>query len=260
MSAIVLRLINAALGRPSLARAYVCSLALHLGVAAATCCWWSNPVERMALAGARQTVRIEAVLSPERSQSVDVVMVPLERKPVPVPMRPVEFVSVSKSPPAASRSHVAPTVEAEFADAAHPCVRSDLRRADDMPSSPAGPPLIERLARLPHHEPERWTPRTSVAAEQAAGVEDRTPPDFFGNRPPAYPAAAVARSLEGTVLLRLHIAATGQVQRVEVVTSSGYDILDRAAVEAVSTWRGRPAQQAGMPLASVELLPVRFRL
>jgi len=35
---------------------------------------------------------------------------------------------------------------------------------------------------------------------------------------------------------------------------------DRAAVEAVSTWRGRLAYQAGESVAIAALLPVRFRL
>jgi protein TonB len=71
---------------------------------------------------------------------------------------------------------------------------------------------------------------------------------------------AIQHRLEGVLLLRLHVAATGQVQRVEILKSSGYAVLDRAAIEAVSTWRGRPAYQAGEPVATVAVLPVRFRL
>ncbi|MCU0979458.1 MAG: energy transducer TonB [Pirellulaceae bacterium] len=204
-------------------------------------------------------MRIEAAFATERSQRVDEVIVPLERNAAPVPQLQVEFLPVSKSPPFAALAQIPRTIEAEIADASQDVVRSELDRADSLPDDPAEPRTIERLARLPRREAALVTPPTGVAAEQAAGVEDRTPPDFSANRPPAYPAAAIATGLQGTVLLRLHIAATGRVQRVEIVTSRGHDILDRAAVAAVSTWRGRPAQQAGMPLASIELLPVRCR-
>ena len=39
---------------------------------------------------------------------------------------------------------------------------------------------------------------------------------------------------------RLHIAADGHVAAVDVVESSGYTRLDRAAVEALLAWRFHP--------------------
>jgi protein TonB len=119
---------------------------------------------------------------------------------------------------------------------------------------------VGSVAKHPRLRREIAATPPSAAAQSVAGLDDRVPPDLSGNRPPAYPPVALAQHLEGTVLLRLHIAATGRVQRVQVVKSSGHGVLDRAAVEAVSTWRGRPAQRAGRPLATIELLPVRFRL
>lgn len=66
--------------------------------------------------------------------------------------------------------------------------------------------------------------------------------------------------MEGTVILRLHISDTGRVERVEVVQSSGFAILDDEAVATVSNWKGRPARRKGEAVATMELLPVRFRL
>jgi protein TonB len=61
-------------------------------------------------------------------------------------------------------------------------------------------------------------------------------------------------------MLRLHISAAGAVTLVEVEKSSGYEILDAEAVTTVRTWRGAPATLNGEPVATVERLPVIFRL
>lgn len=261
MFTVIANLINAALGRPSVAKAVLCSLGLHVSVVAATFSWWSVPVDQMTLAGKRNVVQLETAFAAERAEHAEEMEVSVERfmapprpredgvEPLPVnitqaisPLNPVEPESSPVNLPEDQHNLVDP--------------QFSRREVDDLIEKPAEIPPRD----LPRREPEILMPETSVAAEQVAGLDDKTPPDFQGNDPPAYPATAIARSLEGTVLLRLHIAATGHVTRVDIVTSSGHDVLDRAAVEAVSTWRGRPAHQAGTPLATIELLPIRFRL
>jgi len=215
----------------------------------------------MTLAGARNVVQVEAAFSAETSERLEEMEVENERFAVPPKPREdaIEPLLVSLTQPSAL---LAP-VESERSRVKFPEDQWDLvdpevsrHETDDPIEDPTEIPPRD----LPRREAEIFMPETSVAAEQVAGVDDKTPPDFSDNRPPAYPAKAIARSIEGTVLLRLHIAATGRVQRVEIVTSSGHDVLDRAAVETVSTWRGRPAHQARIPLATIELLPVQFRL
>ena len=77
---------------------------------------------------------------------------------------------------------------------------------------------------------------------------------------PNYPRMATRRGLEGTVMLVLHISSTGQVERVLIDTSSGYSILDKAAVKAASQWYFVPAIQAGKAVAAQASIPVRFSL
>lgn len=81
-----------------------------------------------------------------------------------------------------------------------------------------------------------------------------------GNRAPEYPAEARRRGQEGVVLLRLVVDATGDVTGVSVAESSGWPLLDMAAVRAARTWRFTPAMNAGAARASEATLPVRFRL
>ncbi len=81
-----------------------------------------------------------------------------------------------------------------------------------------------------------------------------------GNRPPAYPNIARRRGQEGLVLLRVEVTPAGQVAAVQIATSSGHSILDRAAVDAVEDWRFQPAVRAGQSIAATLEIPVRFRL
>ncbi|MCA9210861.1 MAG: TonB family protein [Planctomycetales bacterium] len=104
------------------------------------------------------------------------------------------------------------------------------------------------------------TPGRTVSPTTSRGTGSLTPPDFRGNVPPAYPAEARQRGFEGTVLLHLSIDRLGRVVRVEVAETSGYAILDYAAIEAVRHWAGRPAFQNGQAIAADWNLPVRFRL
>jgi protein TonB len=88
----------------------------------------------------------------------------------------------------------------------------------------------------------------------------RTGPSFAGNAPPHYPEVARRNRWEGQVLLRLSISAEGRVTSITVARSSGYELLDAAAASAVRSWRAAPAMLDGEPVATEEVLPVRFRL
>ncbi len=107
--------------------------------------------------------------------------------------------------------------------------------------------------------PPAIAPATAIE-ETLAGIEEETAPDFSGNPPPVYPAEAIRQRQQGIVKLRLHVTLSGDVEHIEIVQSSGHTILDQAAIEAVRTWKGRPAQRAGKPIATVEVLPLRFSL
>lgn len=264
------RTIIAAFGRPTITNAMLWSLVFHLGVAAVSYHPWARSVDRVTLAGMRNVVQVEISLAVETPPVLDEPAVPIEFEPPPAV---VERPGASPSPreslvhvqrvPIPSAPQTAPARERSVeAPEASPSVEPfDFRRmARRQPVDTPPDPGRMTPPPLPPRELHRDQPQVSAATVQIAGVDDTLPPELLDNAPPPYPAAAIARGLQGTVLLRLHIAATGMVERVEVVNSSGHDILDSAAVEAVSRWRARPAQRAGTAVATVELLPVRFRL
>jgi protein TonB len=63
---------------------------------------------------------------------------------------------------------------------------------------------------------------------------------------------------QGQVVLRVLIDAQGQPQKVELHKSSGFDRLDRQAIEAVRQWRFVPGKRHGVPEAMTHLVPVSF--
>ncbi|MBE0597865.1 MAG: energy transducer TonB [Desulfuromonadales bacterium] len=85
-------------------------------------------------------------------------------------------------------------------------------------------------------------------------------PRYDENPPPAYPRLAEQRGWEGEVLLRVRIAASGKVLEAAIQASSGYPILDRAALTAVRSWRFEPGRRGGLAVESQVLVPVKFQL
>jgi protein TonB len=83
---------------------------------------------------------------------------------------------------------------------------------------------------------------------------------YLNNPAPAYPPLARRAKEQGRVVLRVLVSASGTAQDVEVRTSSGYERLDRAAVEAVRRWRFVPARRGGETIPAWALVPVSFQL
>lgn len=77
--------------------------------------------------------------------------------------------------------------------------------------------------------------------------------------PPAFPLEAVRRGESGRVLLRVPVGEDGVPGRLSLVQSSGSEVLDRAALDAVSHWRFRPARRNGDDVASSLEIPIDFR-
>ncbi|SLN76677.1 energy transducer TonB [Oceanibacterium hippocampi] len=107
--------------------------------------------------------------------------------------------------------------------------------------------------------------RAGGKGEQAAGADGAgAPPTLLGGRAgnarPRYPFIARRNGQEGRVLLRLRVSASGDVSGIEIAATSGFPLLDKAAVEAVRTWRYTPASRAGRPVEARLEVPVVFRL
>jgi protein TonB len=80
------------------------------------------------------------------------------------------------------------------------------------------------------------------------------------NIPPRYPADAARQGEQGVVVLLVNVAPNGAATGVEVYSSSGFMLLDRAARDAVARWQFKAKSENGLPVPSRTLIRVRFRL
>lgn len=57
------------------------------------------------------------------------------------------------------------------------------------------------------------------------------------NEPPRYPLLALRNNWSGEVMLRFFINSSGKLDNLSIISSSGYPLLDRAALLAAQNWR-----------------------
>ena len=85
-------------------------------------------------------------------------------------------------------------------------------------------------------------------------------PNYLKNPEPPYPALACQRHQEGMVLLTVKVTAQGRASRVEIKKSSGFTLLDTAALQAVRDWEFEPARIGPLAFECTIEVPVRFKL
>lgn len=84
------------------------------------------------------------------------------------------------------------------------------------------------------------------------------PAPLPGNRLPAYPDDARHKGVQGDVILKVRISATGEVIDVQLIR--GDEPFASAAIAAVRTWRYRPAQLDGRAVAFTRRVQIPFRI
>ncbi|MCX7817224.1 MAG: energy transducer TonB [Syntrophales bacterium] len=97
----------------------------------------------------------------------------------------------------------------------------------------------------------------SLAEEQ---YHSKAVPRYGHNPPPQYPPLARIRGQEGLVLLSVEVLPDGRVGQVVVKQTSGYNLLDHSAIEAVKRWSFIPGKRMGVPITMWVDVPIRFAL
>ena len=135
------------------------------------------------------------------------------------------------------------------------------RAEDPLPPDPAAPKLAE-----PEPERERMeTPEIPPPSPPAPAVAPKqakidAPPKPHKAIKPDYPKGARQRGEQGDVVLEIRVNAAGIVDRVDVVSPSGFSELDEAAVRAARAARFTPAKSGGSAVASTARLTLTFKL
>ena len=133
---------------------------------------------------------------------------------------------------------------------APPAIESQPGAAEEIPG-----------ASLPTESPH---PSTASLGERAKSLQPppwhEATPLYRRNPVPEYPSSARKRGFQGTVVLEVLVDPQGGVADLRVHTSSGYSILDQAALAGVKTWLFDPGTRGGERVEMWVKVPVRFRL
>lgn len=226
------------------------SLAAHVGIAVALLSALAPDMEAIPARGpqafeiALVSPSVMASLEAVPQETHDEVTPPHEKTPpAPVP-RVVEHSREIPTPmvPVAQVSAPAPKAAKRVAHVAEP-------QRTSSPSSMAAPVQEASLS--------------SAGGEMAHDAElhlitkprFRTPP-----RPPVYPKRARDLGQEGEALIRVRLDNKGNADEVLIWKSSGFALLDNAALVAVRRWQFEPERRNGLPTIAWVQIPVHFSL
>lgn len=152
-----------------------------------------------------------------------------------------------------------PAVEPPPPPKPHPVrTKPELQMIAAVTDAPA-----EITAPMPKPEPviaEEPAPPPPPAAAPAPIVPPNFVAAYLDNPAPAYPASAKRMGETGRVLLRVVVDENGRPESVNVATSSGFERLDRAAVDVVRRWKFVPARQGERAVKAAVLVPIDFEL
>lgn len=141
-----------------------------------------------------------------------------------------------------------------------------LDRAAEQPGQLALPPEPDRPSPI---LPDAPPPPPSLEPASAGSVVAATPshgrsvtakPRYRSNPTPDYPSASLRYREEGTVLLLIDVTADGRAAAVALKQTSGFPLLDEAALECAKDWTFEPGRLDGQPVASQAIVPVQFSL
>lgn len=130
---------------------------------------------------------------------------------------------------------------------------------------PIAAPMATQPPPSPVHESVP-APQAPVAAAVPVAIfepaieQPRYNAAYLNNPPPAYPLAARRRNIEGKVLVRAEVQADGSCSRTELKKSSGFELLDEAALKAVANWRFVPAKRGSQAVVAWVEIPITFKL
>ncbi len=175
------------------------------------------------------------------SEAVDVpVPPPPPAKPLPPPATPV-------SPrPTAPLATSAPELPLAVPAASAPAASAPIGLPAPSPVQNSAPVAAAPVTATPTPSPKIALPSTQA--------------DYLNNPKPAYPALSRRLGEQGRAVVRVLIGADGLPQKAELHSSSGFERLDRAALDTVMRWRYVPGKRGDVPEAMWFNVPLNFVL
>ena len=158
----------------------------------------------------------------------------VEPKPLPKAATPLPTLLPSPVP-------VAAPVPAEPVSTAAPTANSPVVAAPASPTVTQAPSVV--------------APPAPVKVELPSSDAQ-----YLQNPKPSYPAMSKRMGEQGKVVVHVLIGADGLPQKAEIKQSSGFERLDKAALNTVMSWKYVPGKRGGVPEAMWFNVPINFVL
>jgi protein TonB len=188
------------------------------------------------------------------SQLVDAPAQPQPAKPQPpAAPKPQQPPKPTTAPPApvkqAAPTQVQPlAVAAPAAQAAVPAAPTPAP-ATTAPTAPA-----KSSAPAPAANPPAAPAVAAVVQQPSSNA------DYLQNPKPAYPSLSARLGETGRTVYKVWIGVDGKPQRAELVSSSGFTRLDKAAYDTVMAWRYVPGMRNGVAETMAVNVPIHWEL
>lgn len=194
--------------------------------------------------------------NPSQSVSINMVAMP---KSAPAPTDPVK-----PSPP---QKQVKPEpVPPEAAVKPKPQLQATKKTVpvEQAKQAPAAKPAPEKVETNTQNEPkpQQTAVKPTTASKGISSQPILVDKPAFVSAPvqPRYPRVAQKRGIEGTVMYEIWLDEQGNQIQQYLITSSGTEVLDKSALEAIKQWKFSPRILDGVPVAHRVHIPVRFKL
>lgn len=135
---------------------------------------------------------------------------------------------------------------------AQPLAIADPTPSLDAPTGVVKPPLAPA--------PGPMTEAPAAAADQVVLQLPSSNAGYLHNPTPPYPPLSARLGETGRVVYKVWIGPDGKAQRAELVSSSGFSRLDKAAYETVMRWRYVPGKRNGVPETMPVNVPISWEL
>lgn len=96
--------------------------------------------------------------------------------------------------------------------------------------------------------------------DDAFGADMDSPPTPVNRMPPQYPSGLLKKGIGGKAVVTCVIDAKGAIVSTKIKQSSGQPELDKAALQAVSRWKFKPAKRGGKPFQATCNIPFTFEV
>ena len=181
----------------------------------------------------------------------------IKREPLPEPVRPEPVREVRHEPKPVERVVVPEPAPERAVEPPPPPPPQSITEV------PVPPPPVPVLVAAP--EPQPITPAPQIVQvppepEEITLTSQMLIAAYLRNPKPSYPNLSRRLSEQGTVLLRVFVTMSGDATRIELKESSGFQRLDKSALDAVQNWKFMPARLGEQPVAAWVIVPIKFSL